>query len=199
MNTLFNGLKGLRTSKTCTTAGALLAALGILLATIPAHAQDAAAPKLELNSGDNAWVLASAALEDPLPEHEQRVGRARIRLHRRRRGPPSDFGDLVASYQEILRGADYSKLDWPRALLPFCEWGCNIFSCVDCRDKTAPVSRSEECAAQAEGYTLTDFLTMWVDGVGLLDLNPGERATREIVNPFTGTKARVTGGCKPRR
>lgn len=43
----------------------MLAGLGTLLAAVPVHAQEAAAaaaPKLELNAGDNAWVLASAAL-----------------------------------------------------------------------------------------------------------------------------------------
>lgn len=114
-------------------------------------------------------------------------------------GRPSDLGDLGATYQEVRRGADYLKLDWPEQLLPFCEWGCNIFSCVDCGNDAAPVHRSEDCAADAEGYALEDFLAMWVDGVSLLDLNPVERVTAEIVNPFTRKKTRVTGGRKRSR
>ena len=88
------------------------------------------------------------------------------------------------------------KLDWPDALLPFCEWGCNIFSCVERSNDAAPVHRSEECAASAEGYALADFLAMWVDGVSLLDLNAGERVTAKIVNPFTQKKTRAIGGRK---
>ncbi|HEX8916826.1 MAG TPA: SMI1/KNR4 family protein [Humisphaera sp.] len=106
----------------------------------------------------------------------------------------SDLGDLAATYQEVLRAADYLKPEWPHALLPFCGWGCNILSCVDCREEGAVVYRSETCAAHAAGYALADFLEMWVDGVDLFNLNAGERATAEIMNPFTRKKTRVTGG-----
>jgi hypothetical protein len=111
-------------------------------------------------------------------------------------GRPSNLGDLATTYQEVRRGADYLKIDWPHALLPFCEWGCNVFSCVDCGNDTALVHRSEECTAYVEGYTLADFLAMWVDGVSLLDLNAGERVAAEIANPFTRKKTRVVGGRK---
>ena len=111
-------------------------------------------------------------------------------------GRLSNLGDLATTYREVRRGAGYLSLDWPDALLPFCEWGCNIFSCVDCKDEAAPVHWSEECVAYAEGYALADFLAMWIDGVSLIDLNAGGRVTAEIVNPFTRKPTRVTGGRK---
>ena len=49
-------------------------------------------------------------------------------------GHSSDLGTLVETFNEIKRGADYLGLKWNPQLLPFCGWGCNIFSCVDCSD-----------------------------------------------------------------
>jgi len=78
-------------------------------------------------------------------------------------GHESDLGNLAETYEEVKRGAAYLGLDWTEGLLPFCGWGCNIFTCVDCTDPRCRVFRSEECRAAEQGYVLEDFFQMWLD------------------------------------
>jgi hypothetical protein len=105
-------------------------------------------------------------------------------------GHRSDLGNVVETFSEIKRGAAYLGLKWNPKLLPFCGWGCNIFSCVDCSSPRNLIYRSDECKARPVDYGLEDFFERWLDGEDLL----GEGATRkavDITNPFTGKKMRV--------
>jgi hypothetical protein len=47
-------------------------------------------------------------------------------------GYASDFGTLVETYEQLRADQALEGKQWRATLLPFCEWGCNIFSCVDC-------------------------------------------------------------------
>jgi hypothetical protein len=107
-------------------------------------------------------------------------------------GHPSNLGTLVETYEEIQKGAKYLGLDWRPGLLPFCEWGCNIFSCVDCTDANHHVFTSEECRVHPERYQLEGFLSMWLNGVDILNCDHSQRQTVEIINPFTRQKTRVS-------
>jgi hypothetical protein len=62
-------------------------------------------------------------------------------------GQASNLGTLVETYDQIKKGADYLGITWSARLLPFCEWGCNIFSCVDCGDTDCQMFQSDECSA----------------------------------------------------
>lgn len=114
-------------------------------------------------------------------------------------GRASNLGTLVQAYGEIIRGAEYRHLEWETGLLPFCDWGCNIFSCVDCNDVNLHVFQSEECDATVQTYTLEDFFKMWLDGVSILDFGSPTKKRADIINPFTGKTIRVKGARKKRK
>src|SRR5947209_3673304 len=48
-------------------------------------------------------------------------------------GYASDFGTLVEAYEQLKGDQALEGKKWRASLLPICEWGCNIFSCVDCK------------------------------------------------------------------
>jgi hypothetical protein len=111
-------------------------------------------------------------------------------------GHASNLGTLVETYDQIQKGAKYLRLDWQAGLLPFCEWGCNIFSCVACDDENHQVFTSEECRAHREPYQLKDFLSMWLKGVDILNPANSHRETADVINPFSRQKTRVSGARK---
>src|SRR4051812_40294184 len=43
----------------------------------------------------------------------------------------SDLGNLIEVYPVLKEGQESEGREWKVGLLPFCAWGCNIFSCVD--------------------------------------------------------------------
>lgn len=77
---------------------------------------------------------------------------------------------------EALRAAP--DFDWPERLLPVCDWGCAIYSCIDCSTRDAAVVRAFGDAIadklpapiQREGYTFLAWLTAWVDEVDLWEV-----------------------------
>jgi len=50
-------------------------------------------------------------------------------------------GDSCLKLQRILSLPDPEDpfWSWPKGLLPFCDWGCNIYSCVSCTKKDFPI------------------------------------------------------------
>lgn len=48
-------------------------------------------------------------------------------------GHTSDEGDSISELYTILSGSDQEDPDWkwPHGLIPFCHWGCAIYSCFD--------------------------------------------------------------------
>jgi len=113
-------------------------------------------------------------------------------------GYKGSAGDIVAEYDDFKKAAAYLGLKWRDGLLPFCEWGCNIFSCVDCTDSLNSIFLSEECDVRPEDYDLADFIEMWLNGVDILDVNSSPRESIEITNPFTRKKSEVFRRIKKR-
>jgi hypothetical protein len=115
-------------------------------------------------------------------------------------GRVSNLGTLEQTYDEIVKGAKYLGLEWPLSVLPFCEWGCNIFSCINCADPRYPIIQSQECRIYAQDYTLEEFFRMWLDGIDILEVSSSSRGSAELVNPFTRKRERVSArGFKERR
>src|SRR5262249_47622870 len=54
-------------------------------------------------------------------------------------GCASDSGTLVEAYTNFKTGGEYKTGPWKAGLLPFCDWGCAIYSCVDCTDSAYPI------------------------------------------------------------
>ena len=103
-----------------------------------------------------------------------------------RSGHDSDLGSIPTVYLEMKTGAETMGLNWPDNLLPFCEWGSQIYSCVDCNNSMFPVYISRDCEPKQQRYDLRDFVQMWVEGVSMLEIDPPPSKTIRYVNPFTG-------------
>lgn len=107
-------------------------------------------------------------------------------------GYESDFGTLVETYEQLKGDQELEGKEWKTGLLPFCEWGCNIFSCVDCNEAHHPVYSFEDFGVRPQHYTLHDFFKMWISGVDILSHDAADSESAEIVNPFTDNRTRVT-------
>lgn len=109
-----------------------------------------------------------------------------------RGGYASDYGTLVETHGLLKRDQESMGREWPSGLLPFCEWGGNIFSCVDCHDPRHPVSTFEDSAVWSQGYTLDRFFELWMTGANILASGPSRVQQVEITNPFTGKKVSIS-------
>ena len=106
-------------------------------------------------------------------------------------GHASDYGTLAEIYAELNHERDSVRRTWKRSLLPFCEWGCNMFSCVDCSDADSRIYLCDELEVSPERYTLAEFFEMWIAGKELLYIDAAPPEGIEFKNPFTGKKAMV--------
>jgi hypothetical protein len=104
-------------------------------------------------------------------------------------GYESDFGNLLETYRQLKGDHELEGKKWKAGLLPFCEWGCNMFSCVDCKSPDNDVYLFEEGSVERQDYNLEDFFKMCVEGVDILSHGAAPSKRAEIVNPFTGKKA----------
>jgi hypothetical protein len=90
-------------------------------------------------------------------------------------GAPDEMDETAVDSYLGRRGEPWP---WPKYLLPFCNWGCLIYSCVDCRPDTDTVQvirldpngiddddpATLAAAFRDEGYTLDGWLQAWLDG-----------------------------------
>ncbi|MBF6595927.1 MAG: SMI1/KNR4 family protein [Thermaceae bacterium] len=97
-------------------------------------------------------------------------------------GFPDDRGETIEKWylsQRNLGPDDYGWC-WPEGLLPFCHWGCGIYSLVDVTKANEPILRfdpnepseneSYEKCLFSEGYLLRDWLFAWAQGKDLWNL-----------------------------
>lgn len=92
----------------------------------------------------------------------------------------SDTTSLVADYQG-MRAFSQKDIDeyfaedeekpslWPERVVTLCDWGCNIYSCLDCSSPELPIFRMDsnenflvEWAIEAP--SLYQWLEKWIDG-----------------------------------
>jgi SMI1-KNR4 cell-wall len=107
-------------------------------------------------------------------------------------GYASDFGTLVETYKQLKDDFTLERNEWIVSLLPFCEWGCNIFTCVNCNEPNYQIYLFEEGDVSLKQYTLQDFFEMWIGSVDILSYEGPAGETAEVTNPFTGEMSRVT-------
>lgn len=64
---------------------------------------------------------------------------------------------------------------WPEAALMLCDWGCSIYSCLDCSSPDSPIYRMDNNVSFAEwaveAASLQQWLASWLDGKPLFDLD----------------------------
>jgi hypothetical protein len=109
-------------------------------------------------------------------------------------GHASDHGTLAEIHRLFQHDQAADGKEWKAGLLPFCAWGCNIFSCVDCSEPKHLVYLSENLEPWPQNHTLSQFFEMWIAGVDLMstELTNTELVEVEIINPFTRKKDRVS-------
>jgi hypothetical protein len=97
-----------------------------------------------------------------------------------------DGRSIVALYRELKPGA-VTEWHWPDGLLPICDWGCAILSCIDCRSPDCGMIFSEETELTRIPYNLTEWLEAWCRGERLWDqweqMFDWEEVS--IIDPFT--------------
>ena len=108
-------------------------------------------------------------------------------------GCASDSGTLVDAYLSFKAAGESESSAWQHGMVPFCNWGCAIYSCVDCFDPGHPVFTCEEMSVRSERYDLGGFFAMWLRGNVPRSQEDVEVVTREMINPFTGQKTPVSG------
>ncbi len=104
-------------------------------------------------------------------------------------GMKSDYGGLVESYEAFVDGAREYGEEWPDGLLPFWNWGCNMFSCVACMDPSLPISTFEEGTVYPQSYNFDGFFELWLKDVDILNCDGVTFEEVEFINPFTRKKA----------
>jgi hypothetical protein len=109
-----------------------------------------------------------------------------------RGGYVSDCGTLVEFYRDLRDRQEPEGKRWKAGLLPFCEWGCGMFSCVDCQDASHPVCLYEYPYISPQDCTLPEFFERWMAGLEI-HTHRGQLVEHWITNPFTGRKTRVFG------
>ena len=114
-------------------------------------------------------------------------------------GYASDYGNLVETYailhqtlcegwQSLEKGVTALETE-SRIPLPFCDFGGNMFACVDAHDVHHTVYSLEQGTLWREKYNLQQFFQMWMDGIDYSSQQEGiEIVQREYINPFTGKK-----------
>ena len=113
-------------------------------------------------------------------------------------GNCSDFGSLAETYPILKEGQESEGRKWKDGLLPFCDWGCNILSCVDCTDSQHFVTTFEDFQLQPKSYSLEQFFEWWCAGVDILAQEQMDIEANEIVDPFTRQKGKVYRRTAPR-
>lgn len=101
-------------------------------------------------------------------------------------GVPGDTGKTGPAMYRLLCSTDpedpYWK--WPDGLLPICNWGCAILSCVDCSDPSFRMRIFDPNVHEGHDWADTFFeespsfdewLRAWASGIDLWDLMYGEQ------------------------
>jgi len=121
-------------------------------------------------------------------------------------GHLSSHGESLVELYQVMRADDAGGTQWPARMLLLCDWGCAIWSCVDCAHAEFPVvvsdcadlSRPSERAQHPSAChgSLASWLRAWARGVDLwAEMFPGRTLSKgPIVDPFTGEVLRPARG-----
>jgi hypothetical protein len=117
----------------------------------------------------------------------------------------ADPGDTIVELHSAFTTIDPDDASWawPTNLLPFCEWGCAIRSCVDASSPDGAVVTFDPgtrgpgqpmSLALAQTHTsLRQWFSDWLDGVDLWKVmyEPDPARARVGINPFTKEKIEI--------
>jgi len=77
--------------------------------------------------------------------------------------PEADWPDIVEVHK-AFSGHPRDPSPAPKWLVWIFDWGCTIWSMVDCRDPAGPMWFNEEGEIAPQGITLAEWLDRWVKG-----------------------------------
>jgi hypothetical protein len=103
-------------------------------------------------------------------------------------GYVSDLGFLVDAYRAMHQSAEVMEIEWPEGMLPFCEWGCSMQSCVDCTDPRSLIFLSHQLDWEPQRYDIDQFVELWISGANIVEADTEPSASIEFTNPFSGKK-----------
>jgi hypothetical protein len=110
-------------------------------------------------------------------------------------GTISDVYRSFADSKYTPEPGEPSLAKWPWALVPICEWGDAIWSCLDFGSNDGPIVTAASWELANTGHTLRSWLRAWLDGGDLFE----EMFEPQLgVNPFTGRTMVVRGVGKPK-
>ncbi|HEX7664895.1 MAG TPA: SMI1/KNR4 family protein [Polyangiaceae bacterium] len=115
------------------------------------------------------------------------------RLYSIRSGYTGDEDTLVSLYRVFTGPTPPDVVVWPRSLVPFCDWGCAIWSCIDVRTEAASIVTADNERFFDTPHDLRSWVQAWVDRVDfwkeMFDDGPG----RPGINPFTKKPIVIAG------
>lgn len=93
---------------------------------------------------------------------------------------------IVEIYKEA-RAYVAPDWNWPDGLLPICDWGCAILTCVDCKSENYQIVFSEGGRLTRLPFSLLEWIQVWCSGGRVWDLYEQMFDFEEITitNPFT--------------
>ena len=95
--------------------------------------------------------------------------------------PGGRLDDLGLSLIE-MRKRLLSEAELARAIVPVCDWGCGIWSRVDC--VTGEILTCDEMGTRRMGIEFGDWLEQWANGVNLWS-KVFEYEESEVIDPAT--------------
>jgi hypothetical protein len=107
-------------------------------------------------------------------------------------GYQEDGCSVLDLYRELKPGVS-TEWNWPERMLPIVDWGCAMFSCVDCKSADSRIAMSEEAILSQTAYDLRGWLEEWCHGERLWDkmFEACDWEEKSIINPFTGKPATI--------
>lgn len=95
-------------------------------------------------------------------------------------------GSIVDVYAALRKAPPAAPTEerWPLQLLPLCDWGCAIWSCLDCRSDDGWIITSEDRSYTETAHRLGSWLEAWLCGVDLA-ADMFEAGGPPRYNPFT--------------
>jgi len=115
-------------------------------------------------------------------------------------GVPNYDGRTAPEIYESLRGSstDEPNWKWPERLLPLCDWGCAISSCVDCADPDFRIRIFDPNVHDGDDWADSFFeespgfetwITAWASGVDLWNAMYG--ADGHVARVLSARRARL--------
>jgi hypothetical protein len=98
-----------------------------------------------------------------------------------------DNQTVIGLYRENIDAHENPEVDheWHNGLILACDWGCSIYTCVDCNSDAAQIVTHDPQLTWTH-WTLESWLEDWVNGVDIGAKMFGPPQSKKIINPFTG-------------